>query len=405
MDSRDTRTQEDEEEDENDVWDFGTIRPVGGGGRGAVPGLKNLSAAQANMRYIAQSVDNNDFVDHGTAKGDRRGDGPKPPPVQSGPSRAQENSKQPHSPPVPPHVYRDSGYVTSSDTVKGLKKIDAFPPQTPRSSHQIPPPYREERIPQQPLPMQLLQHRNRQVSSSESERALQAELSKDVSWMRLAQSPPQMKDRDRTPTGYRAPMTSGPDLLADQGGLTAFPQPQLGRQTSHDVAQDQMRRQVEQQNKARKEQQQIRAVQPPPGLGSRRPQSVQMSSPPAPPSHSQLRSASSNHSLQSDRTHSIPPPPPDHQNNFRGPPDNSAEVTALGGVILPALEAALQRRAYHLQQQMRKNPNGLEKQQHAHEKIKRLVYKAAGVFKEIEEWDRVAPVGMGREVTGFLEGF
>jgi len=33
------------------------------------------------------------------------------------------------------------------------------------------------------------------------------------------------------------------------------------------------------------------------------------------------------------------------------------------------------------------------------------VYKAANVFKEIEEWDRAAPVGMGREVSGFLEGF
>lgn len=403
MDSRDTRTPEDEEEDDNDVWDFGTVRAAGGG-RGALPGLKNLSAAQANMRYIAQSVDNNDFIDQGTAKGDRRGE-ERPQTSQSG-SRAQENSKKAQSPPVPPHGYKDSGYATATDTVKGLKKLETFQPQTPRSSHQLPPPYRDERISQQqPLPMQPLQQRTRQSSSSDSsERNLQTELAKDVSWMRLAQTPPQMKDRDRTPTGTRG-MPPGPDLV-DQGGLTAFPQPQLGRQTSHDVAQEQMRRQLEQQNKARMEQQ-IRSVQPPPGL-ARRPQSAQVSSPPMPPSHSQLRSASSNSQnsqLGAERPRSMAHPPPDHQSNLRGQPDNSGEVTALGGVILPALEAALQRRAFHLQQQSRKNPKGLEKLQHAHEKIKRLVYKAAGVFKEIEEWDRTAPVGMGRDVTGFLEGF
>lgn len=86
--------------------------------------------------------------------------------------------------------------------------------------------------------------------------------------------------------------------------------------------------------------------------------------------------------------------------------DNEGEVTALGGVILPALEAALTRRTYHLQQQsMRKGLKNQEKHQHAHDKLKRLVYKAAQVFKDIEEWDKAAPVGMGSEVSGFLEGF
>lgn len=89
-----------------------------------------------------------------------------------------------------------------------------------------------------------------------------------------------------------------------------------------------------------------------------------------------------------------------------------AEPTALTGVVVPALEAALQRRTYNLNALTRGNrpssPAAHELQQrrlHAHEKLKRLVIKAAGVFSEIEKWDNEAPVGMGGEVNAFLEGF
>jgi serine/threonine-protein kinase 24/25/MST4 len=407
MDSRESKSSE--EEDDNDLWDFGTIRPVGGG-RGTT-GLKSLSAAQANMRYISQAVDGNDFVEHSTPKAERRREEERP--ISMPPPRAQENSKQAQSPPVPPHGNKDSGYGTASDTVR-MKRLEAY--QSPQSSHQMPSPYREDRIPQHPMtPVQPLGHHNRQVSmSSESDRLLQAELVRDVSWMRLAQQAPSlMPDHDRTPTGTRGMSAGGPDILPDNGGLSSFPNPgQLGgRQTGHDLAQEQMRRQIDQQNKARLEQQQMRSIPPPPGLGHspRRVPSDNLG-PPMPPSHSQLRNAPSNHSLQSvvtvqeARRQSMPPPPPDHSTNLRHQ-DNSGEVTALGGVILPALEAALQRRTYHLQQTLRKTAKNQEKQQHAHEKLKRLVYKAAQVFKEIEEWDKAAPVGMGSEVSGFLEGF
>jgi serine/threonine-protein kinase 24/25/MST4 len=100
---------------------------------------------------------------------------------------------------------------------------------------------------------------------------------------------------------------------------------------------------------------------------------------------------------------------PNHKEATPEPP----ELTALDGVILPALEAALQRRTYHLQSAIRKaqqsssasaRQTAQEKQQ-AHDRLKRLVIKAAGIFREIEEWDSTAPVGMGGEVNGFLEGF
>jgi len=92
--------------------------------------------------------------------------------------------------------------------------------------------------------------------------------------------------------------------------------------------------------------------------------------------------------------------------------ETKTELTALNGVIVPALEAALQRRTYNLNALTRggrpSGPAAQELQQrrlHAHEKLKKLVIKAAGVFSEIERWDNEAPVGMGDEVNAFLEGY
>lgn len=90
-----------------------------------------------------------------------------------------------------------------------------------------------------------------------------------------------------------------------------------------------------------------------------------------------------------------------------------AELTALNSVIVPALEASLQRRTYSLSMMTRDaramtSVAGQElsqKRQYAHEKLRKLVIKAAGVFSEIEKWDNEAPVGMGGGVNAFLEGF
>ena len=94
----------------------------------------------------------------------------------------------------------------------------------------------------------------------------------------------------------------------------------------------------------------------------------------------------------------------------------NGELTALNGVIVPALEAALQRRTYNLNALLShtgkaSTVNGKAaddlavKRQYVHDKLKKLVIKAAGVFAEIERWDNDAPVGMGGEVNAFLEGF
>ena len=95
--------------------------------------------------------------------------------------------------------------------------------------------------------------------------------------------------------------------------------------------------------------------------------------------------------------------------------------------MLPALESALHRRSYNFNLAQKaaaaaaaaageagdREGTGVAEAAEAearrrgvaHENVKRLVQKAARLFREIDMWDEEAPVGMGGEVVGFLEGF
>lgn len=88
----------------------------------------------------------------------------------------------------------------------------------------------------------------------------------------------------------------------------------------------------------------------------------------------------------------------------------NGELDALNDVMFPALEEALKRRQQRLEELYPPMKAGIpttHKQQQAeaaHDKIRQLVYKMAHVCKEIDHLDKTEPVGMGREVTNFLEG-
>ncbi len=88
------------------------------------------------------------------------------------------------------------------------------------------------------------------------------------------------------------------------------------------------------------------------------------------------------------------------------PASPTGELDALNDVIFPALEEALKRRQYRLQQAFRGTGTTPKQQraQAAHEKLRKLVYKLAHVCKEIDHWDKQEPVGMGKDVDVFLEG-
>lgn len=89
------------------------------------------------------------------------------------------------------------------------------------------------------------------------------------------------------------------------------------------------------------------------------------------------------------------------------PSNPNGDLDALNDVIFPALEEALKRRQIRLQQVFRSSSSSTPKQQRAeasHEKIRKLVYKLAHVCKEIDHYDKSEPVGMGKDVSTFLEG-
>ncbi len=115
--------------------------------------------------------------------------------------------------------------------------------------------------------------------------------------------------------------------------------------------------------------------------------------------------------------------PVSSQPNEAGQPQLEQPITALSSVVLPALEAALHRRSYQLallqkkhtaSQATRSSSAGasavevdqdiLLKRQ-AHEQIRKCIGKISRLFKEIDHWDGVSPVGMGDGVEGLLEGF
>jgi serine/threonine-protein kinase 24/25/MST4 len=91
----------------------------------------------------------------------------------------------------------------------------------------------------------------------------------------------------------------------------------------------------------------------------------------------------------------------------------SEGMTAIKDVILPALQAALERRNFNVDRSIRQlnaaNTSAAaeeaQRKQYYHDKLKKQVMKAAVILKEIDKADRQAPVGMGDGVPAFLEGF
>lgn len=97
-------------------------------------------------------------------------------------------------------------------------------------------------------------------------------------------------------------------------------------------------------------------------------------------------------------------------------PTPQTEITALHGVIIPALEAAVARRTHQLNLRNRdehqhayKDPTGFMERRHrrqeAHENVRRIVGNLIEDFQSLDRFDADAQVGMGGEVMNFLEGF
>jgi serine/threonine-protein kinase 24/25/MST4 len=338
---------------DDDLWDFGTVRPLGGGR--AAGGLSAMNDAATNSR--TQSVD--DF---------------------GAPIRHSGNSTQPDDTVRTPRSPQKSPQK---------RKISATPHVTPAP---------------QRTPVQAVKHSR--LTSEESpgtadyNRELQQSLAKDINFLSLADSPGNTSTY-HTPnaTPQQIPRKAAPIQIPE---IPPFKGPSINGQAAVDMSS-----QAQYLQRKPSGQFQVPAPQeivfPQQQLPQQQQRQLSETLTFQPIDPSQRPSRMSMDSTPSSRA-STPP-----ENSL---PNN--EITALTGVILPALEAALHRRSYNLNSLLRSEARhdnspaageAARQRQHAHDKIKRLVVKAAGIFRDIERWDEAAPVGMGGDIGAFLEGF
>ncbi|KAF3942097.1 PAK-2p27 [Dactylella cylindrospora] len=344
------------EEEPEDQWDFGTVRPVRGTTK---DGLKSLSAAAGNVRNARA------LTQPATKPGD-----PVPQGVHT--PKVKENVQTPQSP-------RDSGYGSDPR----FKQVQEMQQQQQMQYLQQSHAYGQAQ--QQQMPQH---YQSQDMMVDDDDANARSSLAQDLSWMRLSEGGMHQGAASQNSTTFGA--------RGDQKPQPGKPYGTDQRPTSSPAGMHQAQRQQQQQQQQQPRQQnQNYGFQQQPPL-----RSINDPDSPLSRSYHQTKPAQTSRAQESEAA-------PEH------------EVTALDGVILPALEAALQRRSHNLQNQLRRSSASaqsspglkaaaekvIQQRQQAHERVRKLAIKVAGLFKEIEEWDAAAPVGMGSEVTSFLEGF
>ena len=382
--------------DNEDLWDFGTVRPAGD--RGA--GLKPMNNSVANTRAYNGSV---------------------PRPFHRSPDRKSHDDKW------------DNTSQTLEDTVKiisppgqprGLspqrKPLAATTPVSPGVAAKVPLPSSPAKFlpnkpslvqtPLRPIPVsRTFQDKNSQTP--EIDRELQPSLTKDMEILNLGpalnaalRSPPFKRDQDCSPTARSVALPTN-----SRYDLPEIP-PYHSTPETH-----------------------VQPLQILPALAYN-PNQKQGEQHYPPPLHQQPLPTSSfedflasEHSLSSQSKHhdrDVGDPRKSSDSNGGSAsfpaPDANKEPTASSAVLIPALSAALERRTHILNESLKENADKTrtathaeldamdqkdQKRKRAHEKLRKYVMKVAGIFAEIEKWDREEQVGMGGEVQEFMEGF
>jgi serine/threonine-protein kinase 24/25/MST4 len=365
-----------------DLWDFGTIRPAGGRGTTRT-GLHTMGESATNARSSRSSESGSDY------------------------------GERPRS--VSPTKPKDAGFVSNVDTVKAGNVANSnqqrqpspqrrpVPQMAPQSPSKVPLPPSPEKLshpgletprpppPQfKPLPV---------TDSPDYDRSIQEQLQRDMGFLNIGTPTPSPQQPALAPA---AQLQSTPNLSQLQRPTTQQQQmPKIGPMKLPEIppfkGQQPLQKITNQLPPLpHMQQQQSYGV----GVGVQNSIPRQASQQPLPALPSKVRDSTPTRDLgsESSRTPNAMPLP--------APPNADGELDALNDVIFPALEEALKRRQYRLQQAFR-NTGATPKQQRAqaaHEKLRKLVYKLAHVCKEIDHWDKQEPVGMGKDVDVFLEG-
>ena len=353
------RSSDDEDQDlphhqsasENeDLWDFGTVRPVGGRSAGLRPMNDSATNARASADAKRQNFDPADTV--------------KPPasPQKSPVKAVFGHALPPMSPakvPLPPSPAKQTPMPTRSQPKSNLgaqttAQSQAF--HTPSSNLAVKQPHKDS------------------PGSNEYNKQFQAQLAKDMGFLKLdgANSPSDSSSQLSTPPSSQKMSMEIPEIPPFKGkpgkGVLLQSQPAQSPKPAGQQALPSFAPGLSQK--------------PLPSLGSQQPL------PPLTTSENKPTSSASSTSSQNEMY----------------------ELTALNSVIVPALEAALFRRSDSLKRLVSKPSNPaaaelLQKRQQCHDRVKKLVVKAAGIFSEIEKVDSEMPVGMSGGITDFLEAF
>ncbi|CZR50830.1 related to severin kinase [Phialocephala subalpina] len=369
-----------------DLWDFGTIRPVGGRNTGRA-GLNAMGESATNARSSRSSESGDDYAE-------------------------RPRSSSPQKP-------KDSGYVSNADTVKAMhspisattrqaspqrRPVPQMPPTSP-SKVPLPPSPEKQRTtaPDTPRASQQPLFYQQNTDSPDYDRSLQEQLQRDMCFLNMSSTPSPQPPRSALAPSPLLPQTA--QVTEPIRPLTQQPLPKLGPIKLPEIPPFRGYAQPLQKVTNQASTSPSKQHTPPPPLhqhqSSQNINPRQLGQQPLPALPSKLRdNTPSRESLSSESSRaptSMPSPTP---------ASPTGELDALNDVIFPALEEALKRRQYRLQQAFRGTGTTPKQQraQAAHEKLRKLVYKLAHVCKEIDHWDKQEPVGMGKDVDVFLEG-
>ncbi|KAL3424732.1 hypothetical protein PVAG01_04013 [Phlyctema vagabunda] len=383
-----------------DLWDFGTVRPVGGKGQ-ARAGLNAMGDSATNVRSSRSSESEDDYAERPR----------EPSPTKVSPTRQRNDTRE--------------GTITSADTVKATnfpvanqsrqsspqrRPVPNMPTQSP-SKVPLPPSPAKSRsnLPETPKASQQYSSYAQQTprasqpfssqhvaDSPDYDRNLQEQLQKDMGYLSIGNED---LHTNRTPL-MQGPLLHSTSQSAAPRPESQQPLPKLAPIKLPEIppfrGQQPLQKVTNQSVPAPSKQSPHLQSSTPQNIDSRH---LYQQPLPALPSKF-LRTSPSKESMSSDSSRTSMSMPD------RAPSSPTGELDALNDVIFPALEEALKRRQFRLQQAFRATGATPKQQraQAAHEKLRKLVFKLAHVCKEIDHWDKQEPVGMGKDVDVFLEG-
>lgn len=375
--------------EEEDLWDFGTVRPAGRHGNGGA-GLRamgqsgmNSRSAQAQPSPSKRSVSNKENAYGSDEENEPKGTLKQmpPPPLPKSPTSTKggtllQSPSKAAQVPLPESPIR--------------KPISQKPPQTPpqpSTQQQSPLSTKPPATPQSP----------RMLNDDFLQQSIASDMSQYMKGLSIQDDP-----------------VAAPDMRQGQGASQRQDELWASNENSQQNTNDLFQK-------------------PLPSLtpsvnGSRSQPQLQQT-----PTHTAPTQQPSAPTSRSSSTTSAAPQQQQEPTNLP-PVQDSPQITALSSVVLPALEAALHRRSYqlsllqkqqaaHAQKQQQQQPTLTQPQdpnpsstplspnqdlllkRQTHDQIRKCMQKVSKLFREMDYWDSVAPVGMGDGVEGLLEGY